>query len=400
MTSNRLHGLIKDIFPFPLLPLFLLVGIFYVTFVCRVAIAPLLPAMKVDLGLGLAGAGSLFFWMASGYCAGLLMSGFVTARLSHRKTILLSVVGMGAGMLVLSQASSTVVLYVSLIFSGLSAGLYLPSGIALLSGLVSPEHLGKAVSIHELAPNLGFVTAPLITEALFKIFSWRGILVTLGIWSILMGLIFMFLGKGGDEKGEAPRLRVTRSILVLPSFWVMAAFFIAAIGSSIGVYSMMPLFLMSERGMSRESANMLTSFSRMAGFITLFFSGWMMDRAGHKQAAVIFVGMTGGLILLIGLISYPPLTPLLFVLQTSASVCIFPVGFVMLAVMFDPSRRNLAMSLVVTIGYLLGGGVIPAGIGYVAEKLSFSWSFSILGLLVLSVIPLLFLIRPEDRAGS
>ena len=68
MISSNLYGRIRGIFPFPLLPLFLLVGIFYVTFICRVAIAPLLPVMKVDLGLGLAGAGSLFFWMASGYC--------------------------------------------------------------------------------------------------------------------------------------------------------------------------------------------------------------------------------------------------------------------------------------------------------------------------------------------
>ena len=184
----------------------------------------------------------------------------------------------------------------------------------------------------------------------------------------------------------------------MPSFWVMVALFVVAIGSSMGVYSMMPLFLMSERGMSRESANMLTSLSRVAGFITLFFSGWMTDRVGHRQATVLFVSMTGGLILMIGLISYPPVTPLLIVLQTLAVVCIFPAGFVMLAVIFSPSRRNLALSLIVTIGYLIGAGVFPVGIGYIAEKSSFSWSFAILGLLVLSVIPLLSLIRLENRA--
>ena len=75
MISKRFSGIVNDIFPFPLLPLFLLVGIFYVNFVCRVVIAPLLPVIKADLGLGLTRAGSLFLLTATGYCSGFLCQG-------------------------------------------------------------------------------------------------------------------------------------------------------------------------------------------------------------------------------------------------------------------------------------------------------------------------------------
>ncbi len=399
MTSHRLNGLIKDIFPFPLLPLFLLVGMFYVNFVCRVIIAPLLPVMKAGLGLGLTKAGFLFLLMATGYCSGLFLSGYITATLSHRWTLLLSAGVMGVAMLVLSQTASAIGLYTSLIVAGLSAGFYLPSGIVILTDLVSREHWGRAIAFHELAPNLGFVSAPLLAEGLLRILSWRGVLALMGGWSILMGFIFLFSGRGGKFKGEIPHPSAMREIVTQPLFWMMVAFFIVSIGASFGTYSMMPLFLVSERGMSREWANTLIALSRAAGFFSVFFSGWMTDRVGHKHAMVLFLTSTGLFILLMGLFQNPGVTPWLVVLQASSAACTFPSGFTMLSTLFPQSSRNLAVSLVIMVSFLLGGGAFPLGIGYIAEKFSFSWSFSLLGILTLAMIPLLFLVRYEERVN-
>lgn len=395
MTSHRLNGLLQDVFPFPLLPLFLLVGVFYVNFVCRVIIAPLLPVMKADLGLGLTKAGSLFLLMATGYCSGLFLSGYIAATLSHRWTLLLSAGVMGVAMLVLSQAASVIGIYTSLIVAGLSAGFYLPSGIVILTDLVPREHWGRAIAFHELAPNLGFVSAPLLAEGLLRILSWRGTLALMGGWSILMGFIFLFLGRGGKFKGETPHPSAVREIMTQPFFWMMVAFFVVSIGASVGAYSMMPLFLVSERGMSREWANTLTALSRAAGFFTVFFSGWITDRAGHQHAMVLFMTAAGLFILLIGFFQDPGVTPWLVVLQAASATCTFPAGFAMLSTQFPQSSRSLAVSLIIMVGYLLGGGLFPLGIGYIAERFSFSWSFFLLGILSLSMVPLLFLVRGE-----
>ena len=328
------------------------------------------------------------------------MSGFVTARLSHRRTILLSMGVMGAAMLALSQTTSSTGMYLSLITAGLSAGFYLPSGIVIVTELVSREHWGRAMAFHELAPNLGFITAPLLAEALLRLLSWRGALAFMGSWSVLMGLVFFFFGQGGEHRGEAPRFSAMRSILTQRSFWTMAVFFTVSIGGSFGVYSMLPLFLVSERGMSREWANTLVSLSRTVAFLIIFLSGWITDRAGEKCAMVLFLTTTGLFILLIGMIQVPVMTPLLVVLQASSAACMFPVGFTMLSTLFPDSLRSLAVSLVIMIGYLIGGGAFPLGIGYIAEKLSFSWSFSLIGLLALATVPLLFLVHHDRRADS
>ena len=304
---------------------------------------------------------------------------------------------MGAAMLTLSQTTSLTGIYISLITVGLSSGFYLPSGIAILTDLVSREHWGRAIAVHEVAPNLGFVSAPLLVEALLRFLPWRGTLALMGSWSIFMGLIFLFFGPGGNHKGEAPKLSAMRGILTQPSFWMMAALFSVAIGASFGIYSMASLFLVSERGMTREWANTLVGLSKAAGFLTLFFAGWLTDRAGHKRAVVLFLTTTGLFILLIGIIQNPGMTPMFIVLQASSSACTFPAGFAMLWDTFPPPFRNLAMSLVILIGSLLGGGVFPLGIGYIAERFSFSWSFFLLGILTLSMVPFLVLVRPCER---
>ncbi len=375
---------------FPLRPLLILAGIFYLNFISRVVLAPLLPVIEGDLGLGHGEAGALFFFIAAGYSGGLLGSGFVSSRLIHRQAITVSTIGVGAAILVVSRSTSVNGMHAGLVLVGMFAGLYLPSGIATLTGLVNKEAWGKALAIHELAPNLGFITAPLLSEALLKVFSWRESLAMLGFLSILMGILFFFFGQGGKDRGEPPRFQSVHTILRSPSFWIMTTMFTVSLGSSVGVYTMMSLFLVSERGMDRGFANTLIGLSRTFGIVVLFISGLIIDRAGPKQAMTLFLTATGVFTLLLGLFHGPVITPALVFFQAAATACLFPVGFTIISLVFPPHLRSGAVSLVMFIGFLLGGGAIPAGIGHWAEAFSFSSGFTLLGLFFLGML-ILFL---------
>jgi NNP family nitrate/nitrite transporter-like MFS transporter len=83
-------------------PLLFLVGIFFSNILARVILSPLMPAIEKDLNIGHGEAGSFFLLISLGYCAGLLSSGFVSSRLSHRRTIFLSSIAVGFGLMVVS----------------------------------------------------------------------------------------------------------------------------------------------------------------------------------------------------------------------------------------------------------------------------------------------------------
>ncbi len=231
----------------PILPLTFLTAIFYLNFVSRIILGPFLPVIEQELSLGHGGAGSLFLFIQIGYAAGLLGSGVVSWRFSHRHTIVASAVAVGISLAGLSLASSLWAMRVWLVLVGTGAGLYLPAGVATITHLVKDAHWGKALAFHELAPNLAFITAPFLADAFLASISWRGVLAVLGGAAILLGGCFTLSGHGGSRQGEAPRLQTVAGLLRDPAVWAMMLIFAAGVGSSLGLYSMLPLFLVAFR---------------------------------------------------------------------------------------------------------------------------------------------------------
>ena len=366
-----------------MVPLLFLVGIFLMNFLSRIILSPLMPTVEKDLKVGHDEAGSLFFMISLGYCIGLLLSGFISSRLTHRKMILLSSVAVGGAIILVSISHHLWMIHLGLIFVGMAAGFYLPSGIATLMELVRPEHWGKALAIHELAPNLAFVIAPLLVEALLGAFSWRGVLMLLGIASVVSGMVFMIFGKGGGFPGEAPKVSTLRIVLREPSFWIMMALFGLGIGASFAVYTMMPLYLVAEKGMDRTWANTSVAFSRILSLGSSILVGWVTDRIGPRKTLMGVFMATGMLTTLLGVVPGLWVIPTVF-LQSALATGFFPAGFAALARVGSGKIKNVAVSLTMPVGFLLGGGVIAAGLGVMGQMGSFSLGFILLGAILLS----------------
>src|SRR5690349_8706354 len=141
-------------------PLSFFVLIFFINFCGRMILAPLLPSIEKELGITHGRAGSFFFLMLAGYVLGLLGSGFLAARTTHKSTITVSSAGVGFALLGLSYANSLWMISTVLLVLGVTAGLYIPSAIAAITARVERPRWGTAIAIHELAPNLAFFAAP------------------------------------------------------------------------------------------------------------------------------------------------------------------------------------------------------------------------------------------------
>ena len=379
----------------PLLAIFLLTLLFYLNFVSRVIMAPLLPVVESELGLGHGQAGSLFFYMAFGYGVGLLGSGVVSHFLTHRLTVTFAGLLGGLSLVLISRSSSIGAIHTGLFFIGFFAGLYLPSGIATLTELASRQNWGKAMAIHELAPNMAFITAPLLAEFLLRFFSWRDSLSVLGGWMMGMPFFFLLFGKGSRKRGEAPRFQLFREVLINRSCWVMVLFFMIAIGASMGAYAVMPLFLVSELGLERPWANTLIGLSRSFGIILVFVSGVLIDRIGPIRALTAFMTATGLFTLLLGTVPGAVPVSLLVFLQAASVACLFPTGFTLVSLIFPERLRGTAVSLVIFMGFLFGGGILPSALGHWAEVFSFSSGFALFGIATLVLLP--FFRRPISR---
>jgi len=363
--------------------LFLFTLLFFMNFMARIVLAPLMPAIEKDLHITHAEAGSLFFILSVGYFITLMGSGFVSARITHRWTMVLSIACTGMALLATAASESLWGLRAGIFLTGFCAGLYLPSAIAAITGFVSPRHWGKAIAVHEVAPNLAFVLAPLYSEALLALYSWKIVLAILGAGAILSGAVFLRFGREGAFAGEAPNLRSIGALGRQPSCWLMILLFGFGISGSLGLYTMLPLFLVSAHGLERDYANTLLALSRIPGVLAAFGSGWFTDRIGPKRTILLVLVLNGLLTMALGIAPAAWLPCLVFI-QPALAVCFFPAGFAAISLVAPAGARNIAVSMITPFAFMIGAGAVPALIGWSSDLYSFSTGFLLAGGLIVA----------------
>jgi len=370
--------------------------IFFINFTARIIFSPLMPTIEADLSLTHSDAGLLFLLISFGYFIGMLGSGFLSAAVTHKKTISLSSLAVGLTLLPISFSSDKWILFIGLFVLGLSAGLYLPSGLATLTAIIDPRQWGKAIAVHEMAPNLGFVAAPLLAEIFMFWFSWRIILMLLGLTSLLMGLANACYGKSGEFSGEPPKFGAIRVLVKQRSFLIMLILFCAGIGSFFGIYTMLPLYLVAEQGMDREMANTLVAISRIPGLAVVFVAGWATDRFGPKHTLVWIFMLTGLFTMALGFAAGYWTYVFVFI-QPMIAVCFPPAALVALSLIGTPKTRNIAVSITIPFAFLIGGGILPILIGILGDAGAFGLGIVIAGgfIILASILPR-FLIFPRN----
>ena len=381
LLKSSLDRRTRSSFKAQLGPVYFLVVIFLLNFVSRIILSPLLPAIEKELAISHKQAGFFFFLTSGGYLVGLLSSGLLASWTQHRVAIIASSAGVGAAMLMVAFATDLDVMRGGLFGVGLAAGLYMPSAIATITSLVDRAHWGKAIAVHELAPNLAFFISPFIAELFLEWASWRSALAVLGLLSIAASLSFARFGRGGDFSGESPLSGAFGTLVRISAFWLMIILFGLGVSSTVGIYAMLPLYLVTERDFEPTWANTILAFSRSHGPLLGLLGGWASDKLGAGRTIIISLAFTGVMTVLSGLLSAGWLSAAVF-FQPLLAVWFFPAAFAAIAMITPPNARNLAVSFSVPFGFLIGGGVIPTFIGAMGDAGSFATGITITGALI------------------
>ncbi len=366
----------------PALPaLALLTTVFFANFLARTLFGPLLLPISEHLGYTLAQSAKLFVWLSGGYSLSVLCAGFVSCRLGHKGTIVASVAGIGLGLMGLSECNSFGGFAIWMFLMGAGAGLYMPSGVVTITEVTPTAHWGQAFAVHELAPNLAFISSPLVAEAFMGTAGYSGLFKILGAGCLLLAALYALRGPRTTRPGMPPVLGNIRNIITRPAFWIVVLLFIMAVSVEVGVYNLIPAFLVAEKGVSRETANMLLGCSRLAALIFLPATGWVIRRIGYRRTLALCLGGTG---LATSLAGYGPLwwSVAMLTLQPVFVVCFFPVGFAVLALVCPKATNDLSVSLTVMCTSVIGAGFMPAILAWSGETLSFSLSFVIFGIVL------------------
>jgi NNP family nitrate/nitrite transporter-like MFS transporter len=235
--------------------------------------------------------------------------------------------------------------------------------------------------VQQVAPPLSLVAGPLLAVGLLTVFSWRWTLVWVGVFAALVGIAFAIFGRFAGFPSDPPSVSLIKPVVQQRSLWVLVFLFALGMGAQVGIFTMLPLYLTVQRGLSSTTANTLLGLSNISPLAMAFFSGWVTDRIGEKRTIFLFLLLTGAVTVMLGSFSGTWLKVMVFLLPALA-VCFFPPAFSALSRIVQPNMRSMAAALAPPIAFLFGGGLLPTGLGYVGQRYSFGVGIMITGIVV------------------
>jgi len=343
-------------------------------------IPPVLPIIEKELGLSHAGTGSLILIRSLGFAVTLLFSGFISSRIGPKRSI-------GAGLLVLIAALYSfrhVVSYpslsASLFFLGLGTGIYLPCAIPLITSIFRKENWGKAIAAHETAASFSQLSIPLLVAFALPFFPWRSFFLMLAVACVMAGTLFwVFVPK---QPLEERRKSLLSGVLKLRSFRIIASLWIFMAIASGGLSSIIPLFLVTERGMDLDFANRIFGISRVGSLFVTLLIGIALDRFNVKKIMAFVILGTG--LSTVGLALAPGFWVLSAMLLVQATTCFsfFPVALTAIARLTQPHERSAFTGATIAIATIVGVGLAPVILGAIADVWNFQAGIFFMGLLV------------------
>ncbi len=168
------------------------------------ALPPLFPLLKAELGVSYAALGAALtaYNLASGLAQ--TPAGFLVDRVGAARVLIAGLAIEAAAIGVLGLTASYAALVVLLFVAGLGDSVFHPADYAILSARVARRRLGRAFSIVTFAGYLGFAVAPSVMVAVAAVADWRAGLVAAGAVGIAMAGL-MFANRRAMGEGEEDR---------------------------------------------------------------------------------------------------------------------------------------------------------------------------------------------------
>lgn len=376
-----------------------------------------------ELGLSRATINNGFISFLAGTALAAPFAGRVLDKFSARLVIALGGLSFGLGMIMLSQASSGLVMVLLILFP-IAFGFAICGTLGANTVIVRwfKKRRGAALGVMAVATSLGgFVFTPIVA-LLIEHFGWRTALFVTGAAACtlipLLALLMIRNRPAGtetgyeqefneDEAGPSARRRATgeerpwtyAELFRNRNFWLVSVGITLLFASDQAlIVSQIPHF--QDAGITAAAAAVITSFMAMSAIGGKILVGYLADKVDLRW--VFFVVAIAHMVLLVVYILMPTYW-VLFALAVCFGIGIggvFPVWSTLLAWLFGSKSYGTIMGLM-TIPMKLSGVVTIRLVGEVYDRTgSYVSAFLIFSVMIAVAIVLVSMIRPPEKSVS
>lgn len=355
----------------------------------RNAINFLAADIVTDLGL----SGAQLGWLSSGMSLAWALSAYFVGawsdRVGVRKPFVLgSIILFSLCSAVSGLATSFAFLLLARVVMGIAEGPFLPVCLAIMNVESSPNRRSVNVGIIQnvMVALLGTMLSGFLIPQLADLFEWRATFFLTGIPGLICALlVWLYLKEPARDAaagaGPAPTLGLgALAMLKTHNIRICCVISVFMVAWFLVAFVFLPIYFQNYRGFTQEQAGWLVGGTGLATLFGGFFVPWWSDRVGRKPALILFcfIGMVTSLAALFFEGPVWMLRVLLFIGWTATGA--FPLF--MGIVPGEAVSRSLAatsMGLVVGIGEIIGGVLVPPAAGWLADQTSLAAPVIVLG---------------------
>ncbi|MFP4626269.1 MAG: MFS transporter [Natronomonas sp.] len=351
--------------------------------ICYYAVFAATPFFRDAFGLSRFDVGIVITTLTLGYAVFLLPLGAATDRYGERQTLSLGLLGLSAGVLIVSGAPSYALLLAAVFFLGSIYGTAMPGTNKAIFDNIQSGRQNFAIGIKQVGVTGGSGISALLVTGLAGVLFWQaGFLIagTLGV-AVAIGFYVLYTGASDVGAGTIPDFRGLLSnrpyrVLVIAGFFLGAALFTTT-GYTV-------LYVEESIGTSVAFAGVVLALVQLFGSVGRVLSGWIADvlpgEPRIRIASILVVQTTASALLFvaIGLTTTPLGAALGFSVLGFFVLGYTGVFYSCMATLVGIDEMGGATAggqLALTSGAL----VAPPAFGYLADTIGYRSSWLMLG---------------------
>lgn len=317
--------------------------------------------IRADLGLSTSSQGLATFGYFAVSALSSALSGRLTERFGHARSMRAAAALGAASALCLALAHAFGLLVAALALGGLSNALAQPAANALVVRAVAARRQGLALGVKQAAIPMATLLAGLAVPSIALTVGWR--------WAFAgaaaLALSVTALVPGDRATRHARGVPRPRPRLRLPPLVALAV----GVGLGSAMANSLGAFVTStavHAGIGPGAAGALLAVGSGVGLALRIGSGWMADRRGDEHLTTVAAMLAGGAVGLVGLATGIPAVLVVGTLLAFGSGWSWPGVFNLAVVNHHPQAPAAATGLTQTGSYT-GGAIGPLVMGALVE---------------------------------
>ena len=251
-------------------------------------IALFLPLIREDLKITFTQAGMLSVAATVTYALGQIPAGFLADRFGPKRLFFIGVIGSTAFMLQFGMVASYEHALVNQLLNGVFRSFLFAPGLALLSSWFPPERRATAMGLYIAGNFTGNIVLSLVGPWLVTSHTWRFPFVIFSLAGMAVAALFFFCAKEKTRPVSRNPIRL-HDVLQLARHkivWLASALQVIRMGPVVGITFWLPSFLVADRGLTLQTAGLVTAMGAALSAPSNAIGGYVSDRLNNPPLVI------------------------------------------------------------------------------------------------------------------